>query len=38
MNVYVLSGKDIYRVEENLRHILNNHGIDKEHTSVFDAF
>ena len=37
MNVYILSGKDIYRVEENLRHILSNHGIDKEHTSVFDA-
>ncbi len=37
MSVYILSGKDIYRVEENLRHILKNHGIDREHTAVFDA-
>ncbi len=37
MSTYILSGKDIYRVEENLRHILKNHGIDREHTVVFDA-
>lgn len=37
MSIYILSGKDVYRVEENLRHILKNHGIDREHTTVFDA-
>ena len=37
MSIYILSGKDIYRLQENLRHILRNHSIDKEHTFVFDA-
>lgn len=37
MSTYILSGKDIYRVEENLRHILKNHGIDRGHTVVFEA-
>ena len=37
MSVYILSGKDIYRIEENLKHILSNHGIDKEHTVYFDG-
>lgn len=37
MSIYVLSGKDLYRLEEALKRILKNNSVDKDHTVVFDA-
>ena len=37
MSVYVISGKDTYRAEAYLRHVLSLKNIDRSHTTVFDG-
>lgn len=37
MGIYLFSGKDVYRQEAALKTMLKKHGIDREHTYVFDG-
>lgn len=37
MSIYLLSGKDLYRIEQALKRILKESGADRDHTVSFDA-
>ena len=37
MSIYLMSGKDLYRLEQALKRILKENSVDRDHTVVFDA-
>ena len=37
MSVYVMSGKDLYRLETALKRVLKENSVHKDHTVEFDA-